>query len=176
MVPGGFGDDGLVGGTSGSLLTMTTHDGCAGYRPRRLKTRMCRLRQGPPCLCILDGFRQKAAGGFAQRLAGCWTKVWISPQWLADESVFSFSLNCSSCNSTAPSLTRSQPKLRQIISLHERDDLLKKSPLRICQVCGRVTLFLAQVPVTSRIDENWTLVETVLPMQTWRHESRRLFL
>ena len=71
MVPGGFGDDGLVGGTSGSWLTMTTHDGCAGYRPRRLKTRICRLRQGPPCLCILDGFRQKAADGFVQRLAGC---------------------------------------------------------------------------------------------------------
>jgi hypothetical protein len=64
-------------------------------------------------------------------------------------SVFSFSLNPSS---TAPSLMRLRPGLRQIISLHEFHQVLVES-LPTGQVCGRVTLLLRQVPVTSRFDK-----------------------
>ena len=119
-LPGDFVDIGVVGGTSCSSLMTMTHDGCAGYRPRRRKTRICRLRQGPPCLCILDGFRHKAADRIVQRLAGCSTKVWITPRWLQTKVVSLFSLNPLR---TAPSLTHLQPERRQIISLHECEEV-----------------------------------------------------
>lgn len=45
---------------------------------------------------------------------------------------------------------RLQPRLRQIISLHEFEKVPVELPTR--QVCGRVTL-LVQVLVTSRIDK-----------------------
>jgi len=84
---------GLVGATSGWWLMMTTHDGCAGYRPRQLKTWICRLRQDPSCLCFLDGFRQKAADRLGLGLAGCWTRCGSLRGGWQTKGILSFSLN-----------------------------------------------------------------------------------